>query len=200
MEVYRTATGRVLTVVITTLCTVGLVAITLQRGPLDGLRTAPFLAFTAGLCWALFAHPCVKVDLSGVTLVNVMRTVMVPWPAIIDVETRWGLTLVTAYGRRTAWAAPSPGAAHVLRTSPRTEGRNLPASTYHNGSVRPGDLPTSPSGHAALLVRARWEDLKRRGVLDEPRLEFDRLPTRWHCRSLATGGALMALCLVSLLW
>lgn len=200
MEVYRTATGRVLTVVITAVCALGAVAITVQRGVGDGLRAAPFLALTAGICWALFAHPCVKVDLSGVTLVNVVRTVTVPWPAITDVETRWGLTLVTAYGRRTAWAAPSPGAAHVLRNSPRTEGRNLPASTYRNGSVRPGDLPTSPSGHAALLVRAQWEALQRQGALSEPRLEFDRLPTSWHRGILTSGAVLVALCASSLVW
>lgn len=195
---FRTTTGRVLTWLTSALCALGLVGIAVQRGVLEGVRWAPFLALSAGACWALFARPRVIVDPAGVTLVNVLRTITVPWPAVIEVETRWGLTLVTPYGRFTAWAAPAPGAAHALRNSPKREGRHLPTSTYRGGAVRVGDLPTSPSGSAAMIVRTWWERLQREGVLDHPQLEFERPPTRWHRRTLLVGAVLVAACVVTL--
>src|SRR5690349_14645185 len=58
--------------------------------------------------WAAFWRPHVEVSDGGVTVVNTLRTVRVPWPAIEDVDGRYGLRLRTAYGSVTAWAAGAP--------------------------------------------------------------------------------------------
>ena len=69
---------------------------------------------------------------------------------------RYALTLHTAYGDYAAWAAPAPSRARVA-TAGRDDVANLPGSTYGpGGSVRPGDLASSASGQAAMIVRARW--------------------------------------------
>jgi len=68
---------------------------------------APTLLF-ALLGWAAFWRPHVVVSDGGVTVVNTLRTVEVPWPAIEGVEGRYGLRLRTAYGPVTAWAAGAP--------------------------------------------------------------------------------------------
>lgn len=198
-DVFRPGTGRVVAALTMALCVVGLTAVTVQYGVATGLRWAPFLVLGATTSWALLWRPCVRVDPAGVTMVNVVRTITVPWPAIVEVETRWGLTLVTPYGRFTAWAAPAPGAAHALRHTASTQGRHLPRTTYREGTVRPGDLPSSQSGSAALIVRTWWERLHAQGLLDQPQLEFARPPSQWHVATLATGVVIVMACVLSLM-
>ena len=72
--------------------------------------------------------------------------------------------------------------------------KHLPASTFGVGnSVRPGDSVNSPSGRAALAVRQRWEALRDAGYLDNPRLEFDKPPVRWHVGLIALIVVMIAL-------
>ena len=86
-----------------------------RDGPSALWRAGPWLALVAGSCWALFWRPEVVVDDGGVRLVNVFRTIDVPWPSIQAVDTKWALTLITAYGRFTGWAAPAPGMHEAVR-------------------------------------------------------------------------------------
>src|SRR5665648_354904 len=62
-----------------------------------------------------------------------------------------------------------------------------------DGSVRPGDLPTGPSGQAAAIVRGRWEALRDAGHLDDPRLERDRPRSHLHWGTVALLATLAAL-------
>ena len=48
-----------------------------------------------GTCWAVFWRPVVAVDDGGVRLVNVLRTIDLPWPSILAIDTKWALTLIT---------------------------------------------------------------------------------------------------------
>ncbi|UNX55666.1 PH domain-containing protein [Georgenia sp. TF02-10] len=63
----------------------------------------------AVLGWAVFWRPAVLVSPAGVRVVNVFRTIEVPWSALEEVETRWGLRLHTTGGRVRAWATPARG-------------------------------------------------------------------------------------------
>lgn len=195
---FRPWFGRALTIVIGSISVVSVIGFGAQHGPGAALRALPFLVAATGACWALFWRPAVIVDLAGVTIVNVTRTITVPWPAIQAVDTKWSLTLITAYGRFTAWAAPAPGAAHVVRAGSRREARRLPASTYGPDGIRPGDLPTSPSGEAALVIRETWEALREAGHLDDPKLEFERAPIEWHTRLGLVALLVLLACIVSL--
>jgi hypothetical protein len=50
----------------------------------------------------------------------------------------------------------------------RTESKHLPESSYvGDGLIRPGDLTTSDSGVAALIIRRHWEALRDAGSLNE---------------------------------
>jgi hypothetical protein len=155
-------------------------------------QLGPWLALVAGTCWAVFWRPQVEVTDGGVRLVNVFRTIDVPWPAIQLVDTKWALTLQTAYGTFTAWAAPSPGARGAMRAT-RTDASHLPASTYAGDGIRPGDLPSSHSGAAAEMVRRHWEQLRDAGHLDDPHLERERAPVTWHVGVLLAGAGLLIL-------
>jgi hypothetical protein len=114
--------------------------------------------FVTALTWALFWRPVVKVGDDGVTIRNVLQTVAMPWQGIEWVDTKYALTLGHADTKYTAWAAPAPGLAASKRAQ-RADKRNLPKDTYVGGSIRPGDLASSLSGQAAMLIRRQLEQL-----------------------------------------
>ena len=179
-EVFRPVSGLWMTGVVAALAAFGLVSLVLAGRPQDLLRYGPLLLLIAAVVWAMFWRPSVTISDAGVTLRNVLRSVDLPWPSIRRIDTRYALTLETAYGTYTAWAAPSAGRRRSDETVP-SDLTGLPESTYGAGaSVRPGDLPSAPSGQAAALVRRRWEQLRDAGHLDDPRLERDRAAVRWH--------------------
>ncbi len=133
-------------------------------GPAALLRFAAPTALFGVLGWAAFVQPCVEVSDGGVRVANTWRTVEVPWPAIQDVDGRYGLRLVTAYGRVTAWGASAP----VGRQ--RARGQESPA---------------------AAAVRRRRSALRAAGHLEDARLERSSLRAHWH-RPLAAVAAGLA--------
>jgi hypothetical protein len=195
-QVFRPWFGRVLCVVIGALCAIVLIGLVVSD-PATALRAAPWLFLFAGACWAIFWRPEVVVDDGGVRLVNVLRTIDLPWPSIQAVDTKFALTLVTAYGRFTAWAAPAPGARATANATVQ-DTRHLPASTASAEGIRPGDLPNTPSGSAALLIRRHWERLRDAGHLDDPRLEREAAAVTWHRGTLVVGAGLVVLAVIAL--
>ncbi|HEY0186542.1 MAG TPA: PH domain-containing protein [Cellulomonas sp.] len=188
---YRPAFGRVLAVVMAVLGLGGLVAGLIADAAVTLPYTAPVLLVVVAI-WAAYWRPAVVVSPAGVELRNVTRTIELPWPTIQRVDTRYALTLHTAYGQYASWAAPAPGRTRVL-ASRAQDTQHLPESSYGpGGTVRPGDLASSGSGQAAILVRTRWEELRDAGLLDDARLERDRPRVRWHAGTLAAIGVLLA--------
>lgn len=131
-------------------------------GALAGIAPLLLVAF---LGWQLFWLPAVVVHDEGISLENPFRSIHVPWAALVHVDTRFALTLVTAEKSYTSWAAPAPGIWGGRNARPE-DLQGLPATTYGPGrSVRPGDLKSTDSGQAARLVRARWDELVESGRL-----------------------------------
>lgn len=194
---FRPTFGKVLTVAIGATCAIATVWVIADDGAVGLIEVGPWLALVAGACWATFWNPRIVVDDSGVQLVNVLRTITLPWPAIQAVDTKFALTLITAYGKFTGWAAPAPGAHAAVRAT-RGNVKMIPDSAWAAGGIRPGDLPSTPSGNAALLIRQRWEALRKAGYLETPQLEHDRAPVRWHWQMLAIGAGLAAIGVVGL--
>ena len=144
---------------------VGLVNTAVTGGAGAMLGTGPLLLI-AFLGWLLFWRPAVVVHDAGVSLENPFRSIVVPWAALVHVDTRYALTLVTPSRSYSAWAAPAPGIWGGRNARPE-DLHGLPGSTYGPGkSVRPGDLKSTDSGQAAQLVRARWQQLVDSGALD----------------------------------
>ncbi|WP_162941894.1 PH domain-containing protein [Desertimonas flava] len=194
-HVFRPLFGRVLAVVTAALCAAGVVSLAIQGGPGAVVAFGPWLALIAGGAWAAFWRPEVVVSDGGVRLVNVTRTIDVPWPAITAIEMRFALEIETAYGRFTAWAAPA-----------RSRGAGRRAALVHRGSLRTEaaiaavtavERTSNPASAAADMVEARWEELRRAGHLDDPRLEHDRPPVRWHVGTLAAAAGLVAIGIVA---
>ncbi|MDN5754788.1 MAG: PH domain-containing protein [Arthrobacter sp.] len=117
--------------------------------------------------WVVFWLPRVEVNDAGVTLINPLQTLRVPWSTIILVDTKYALSLVTPKGRFTAWAAPAPSVISALRDSrrsARSESRDQSGTSYV--SIRPGDQRSSDSGVVADIVRRRLARMAEDGDLD----------------------------------
>lgn len=135
-----------------------------------GLAGIPLGLAIACLGYWLFWFPAVRVDDDAVTLVNPVVTVRIPWVALINVDTKFALTLFTPSGKYAAWAAPAQGALGTFRASTH-DATDLPRSSYgRNGGLRPGDLKNSDSGAAAALVRTHWAALVEAGAIDVDQL------------------------------
>lgn len=113
----------------------------------------PAAALAAFFAWAALWRPSVSVGAAGVTLSNVTHRVVVPWAALIQVDTRYALTLSTPAARFAAWSAPAPGLAGSLMARRRHGDREFRAS---GEALRSGDLIGTESGDAALVVREQW--------------------------------------------
>jgi hypothetical protein len=171
--------GKVLVVLIWLICAVALAGLILEFNLLELVRYVALIAFAAYGVWILFWSPSVTISPSGVTVRNLLRSFDISWPAIQRVDTKYALTLFTPTRKVVAWAAPQPGRFEAIRTS-KADIRFLPESSYGvGGSIRPGDLPRSSSGLAALYVRRYWEQLRDAGHLDTGVIEGTGVTTLW---------------------
>lgn len=180
---YRPAFGRVLAVVTVVLCAGGIVALVVDD-PMAALRYAWPLVFIAVLAWTLFWRPALSVEPHGVTVVNVLRTHFVPWPAIRDIDTRFALTLQTSRGKVPVWAAPAPGRHRALGLAEKDFDGVGETARGPYGSLRPSDAVTTPTGNLAQLIRGQWEALRNQGLLapgEDPEAE----KVTWHTGTIA---------------
>ncbi|HSE70011.1 MAG TPA: PH domain-containing protein [Nocardioidaceae bacterium] len=168
-EVYRSRFSAALALVTIALSVVLLATTLVTSGPEAAARYAGPLGLLALGAWAAYWRPQVEVSDGGLVIRNVWRTTTIPWPAVNEVETRYGLRVHTAYGRFAAWAVPAP--AREVRRS----GRDV-----------------EPHEGAALVVD-RWRALRAEGHLDDPRLERPRPDVRVHGATVAAAAALLLL-------
>ena len=161
-EVVRARSARALGAAMVGLAVLG-VGSTVVTGPGAVATYAAPLALFGLLGWAAFWRARVEVSDGGVRVVNTLRTLDVPWPALDAVEGRYGLRLVTAYGPVQAWAAPAPSGKQRAR---------------------------GEEGHAAVLVQRRLDALRAAGFLDDVRLERPDLRRAWHPGTVAGVVAL----------
>lgn len=145
-------------------------------------------ALVAVFAFAALWAPRVEVDDDKATLVNVLRTIEVPWEALVNVDTRFSLKLITPNGSYSAWAAPAPGRTTTFRLTRARRGST--AGSTGARDVRPGDLLDTDSGDAAHLVRDRWTTLIEEGRVETGIADTVRARIRLHP---ATIGALAVL-------
>lgn len=163
--------GRVLAVIVIAIVAAAAVSLIVSGDP-AGVRTAAFPVFLAYGAWLTLWHPRVHIDAERVEVRNVFRTIEIPWARIRSVDTQYSLRLHTDRGAFSAWAAPAPGR-HRASSLQNSEVKNLPASSYEGGTVRPGDAPETDSGSAATIIRLHLAS----GAVDTGR--DVRVRTRW---------------------
>jgi hypothetical protein len=167
------------------------VAVVVDSGVAAAARTLPAVLLLGLLAWLVFWRPRVDLDDEGVTVVNPVRTTVVPWPALVDVRTQYALTLVTPSGQVRAFAAPGPGRHQVL-TAGREEVTAQPRMAFDSrGAVAMGDLAGSPSGRVALAIRRRWEDLVETEQLELGVADETPVTRRWDAWALGAIAVLV---------
>lgn len=188
--VFRPRTSVWFTAVAMIIAGAGLGPLVAADGPEALLRGWPLIGVAFGGWW-LFWYPAVIFEDRGVTLRNPVATIRVPWSALIDVDTKYALRLVTPSGSYTAWAAPAPGVWGTHAGKPEHVS-NLPATSYGPGGfIRPGDLKGTDSGYAAYLTRSRWQQLVESGDLDVDTM--DRAQRAWNWPYIAAAVLLVVL-------
>ena len=173
----------------------GSVSVVASEG-LSGILLVTPLAGIAYLAWWLFWYPAVVLTPDTVVLRNPTAVIRVPLTALIDVDTKYALKLVTAGGSYTGWAAPAPGiwGTHAGKPEHVT---GLPSTSYGaGGSIRPGDLRNTDSGYAAYLVRTSWEELVEGGSVDVD--APGSVVRTWNWVHLATAAVLVTASMAAL--
>ncbi|HET8957459.1 MAG TPA: PH domain-containing protein [Microcella sp.] len=166
-----------------------IVIASLLAGPAELAQNAPLAGGVAMVGWAALWRPSVCVDDEAVELHNVTHTARIPWDAVIDVDTKYALSIRTPRALYSAWAAPAPG-----RFSSRValkRGRRK-ASAEDGDPLRPtplgertSDLPSTDSGDAALIVRARWQRLLDEGRIRIGEADAVAATRTWHIATMA---------------
>ncbi len=154
--------NRVMAVVLWIVAGCGMVAALVSADDRQ-LWVYPAAAATGVLAWVALWRPCVEVGDAGVRLQNVTHHVLVPWEALVHVDTRRALTLRTPAGEFVAWSAPAPGVLSALGSNARAARREARAA---GEEVRNSDLVGSDSGNAAVVVREQWTRRRERGEIE----------------------------------
>lgn len=195
-ETFRPTFGRVMAGAVIGLCAFAAIGVGLEGfGPISDVW--PWLGLVGVGSWACYWNPRVFVTDAGIQVVNPLRTFDVPWPAVIDIETKWALTILTARGNVRAWAAPSPGR-QVLRGQ-RSEERRMPGMPK-NSAARPSDLASTESGAAAHIVRQRWLRLIDTGNINLPAYREAPEGVRWHVGVIALLIVFALWAIASVVW
>ncbi|WP_125131683.1 PH domain-containing protein [Microbacterium sp. 10M-3C3] len=194
---FRPIPSRVLAVVTIGVCAVG-VGVMVWQDPSSALRYAWALVFVGFAAWALFWRPRLAVQEHGVTVVNVLRTTFVSWPAIQRVDTRYALTLFTTNGRVPVWVSPAPGRHRAFGLARADFDGVAESAAGEHGSLRPSDALSTTSGGLAHVIRSHWEQLRDAGLFDSG-VEPGATRTTWHVATIATLAVLAAATLAGLL-
>lgn len=138
------------------------------------------LAFVNLLVWEGLWRPTLVIKDDGVEVTNPLRDIHIPWTALVNVDTKFALTLFTPGRKFEVWIAPSPGRSFGYRSAALAEREIRRVSPHASSTVRPGDLVTSESGAAASLVRSRWELLQTSGLIEAGIADTVTVTVHWH--------------------
>lgn len=190
---FHSRLNRLLAVCLWVLCAVALVAVTVAAD-LRFAAMVPFAAAVAVLAWSGLWRVAIIIDDERVELRNALSTVIVPWAALVHVDTRFALTLVTPHGSFTSTAAPAPSRLTTMLS--KRDAESVPRDVPVDGKIRPGDIPTTDSGAAALLVRRRWRELLDTGRVEVGVADSTPVLRHWHWTTMTVTAALLVLALV----
>ncbi|MFM1957913.1 MAG: hypothetical protein RI929_276 [Actinomycetota bacterium] len=118
-------------------------------------------AVLAFVTYSVWIRPKLVVGQESVVVVNPFQTVKIPYDEILDLETKWALSIVHKNGRTTAWVAPASGKRRWIADQTfRWYGSGVPLT--EDKGIETGAMSASLdsfSGQAAYLIR---EQMKRR--------------------------------------
>lgn len=156
--------------------------------PREITRSVPLLVGIAIIVWVVFGYPRVEVSDGGITLVNVLRTVHIPWPCFSGADSRWNLRIDTTAGAHTSWALPagSGTARRLTRRGDRT-------------TMTERQLAGNTAEAAAVVIAERLQALREAGHLDPSTLGRVEVTTSLNRVTLIGAALTVALVAAGLL-
>lgn len=156
-----------------------------ERTP-EARAAVPTLVAVAIVAWAVLWQPSVRVDADGVTVRNILSTRRVSFDALIDVSTRWSVTLRTPRGAVSIFVGPQPSrlSAWGAERRIRREGTEDERARLQR-VVHVGDVPGTESGDIAALVRDRWQQALDEGRVAVGDADDVAVPRIWHTATIA---------------
>lgn len=159
-ETFRSRLAQGLAVLTAVVAVAALAAFVREDGPTALLTVLAPVALVGAAGWALFWNPRAEVSEEGITLVNVLRTVHVPWGRFRHADTRWALSVTTtADATYTSWAVPA-GSGFGARLVPTRQqhGEWAPAQR------KLGSTGTAEAAALAIAERVRKRKSERGGA------------------------------------
>lgn len=122
------------------------------------LLLSGLLAIIAYLIWI---RPKLVLGPDGLQVVNPIRSELISYSDILELETKWALTIVHARGRTRVWVAPASGKRRWIADKTfGFYGSGVPMSeSRSNDSEAMSASLNSLSGQAAYLIRERIKRL-----------------------------------------
>ena len=196
-HVFRTTFAKVLTVAAAVVIAIA-AGYSLVDGGLTALwQTLPFLAVAGGVIWVLFGNPRVEVSDGGVTVVNIVRQVHVPWPTLRGVDSQWSLSVKTTAGTYSSWAIPAASGMGMRLQNPRKRGGGLSESTaVRRANEEAADRAVASGQNAsavALTIADRLKSLTEAGHLGGHTIGTVEPHVRWNVRELLVLAVVAAL-------
>ncbi|MBG6057303.1 hypothetical protein RCH16_000495 [Cryobacterium sp. MP_M5] len=109
--------------------------------------------------WLVFLRPCLRVGEDGLTVVNIVRTTVVPWDQVDEVTTRFQTVVILVSGERLrCWGAPTaarparPGRRNDAALGPDGRMPGSPVQTLVESRLARAGRPAGPAG----AVLRRW--------------------------------------------
>jgi len=114
-----------------------------------------------GISIAIWIKPKLVFRDHVIEVVNPLRTELIPYADVIDLETQWALTIIHTQGKTTVWVAPASGKRKwIAEQRFGMLGKNVPLSeSRHNHSGSMSGSLDSFSGQAAYMIRERIKRL-----------------------------------------
>jgi len=119
-------------------------------------------AILASLVYAIWIKPKLVLKDDVIEVVNPFRTELIPYREVLNLETKWALTIVHQRGKTKVWVAPATGKHRWIAEKkfgwygkgvvPLSEGR-VDSSETMSESLQ------SSSGQAAYMIRERLKRL-----------------------------------------
>ena len=131
------------------------------RNPTQSIFELIFALLLGGVTYAIWIKPKLVFGDESIEVVNPLSTQLIPYREILDIETKWALTIVHSRGRTTVWVAPASGKRRwIADTTFGWYSQGVPFSaTSAGGSEAMSASLSSFSGQAAYMIRERIKRL-----------------------------------------
>lgn len=191
---FRTVASRVIAASVIAVCAVAAAQAFLTGGWPGGLQATGVVAVVAVAAWAVFWHPMVEVSDGGITVRNVLRTIHVPWPSLVAVDSHWSLTLETTGPTVSSWAVPATSGMAARARPFRAAAPNMAGESTAALATQ-----SATADAVALVIGERLASLKAAGLLAGPRSDITPSAV-WNVPvAAATASAVVLLALTRLI-